>query len=200
MLIAIEGCIGAGKTTVAKGLATFRGSGLLLEDFATNPFLEAFYEHPSETAIETEFSFLLLHFHQLKMNANKILHAEVLSDFHLGKDLLYADLNLFEVPVRKVFGDLYSICERGVVSPDLIICLWATDDLIVQRIKSRNREFEQEIDTGYYANVNSEYRAFFSRYGGRKLDISMDEWDFVKDPELFARLSELVDIELSRIR
>src|SRR5690348_6351944 len=66
MLIAIEGCVGAGKTTVAKGLASRRGSKLLLEDFQSNPFLRAFYEDPIGNAIETEFAFLLLHFHQLK--------------------------------------------------------------------------------------------------------------------------------------
>ena len=55
MLIAIEGCVGAGKTTVAKGLASRRGSKLLLEDFQSNPFLRAFYEDPIGNAIETEY-------------------------------------------------------------------------------------------------------------------------------------------------
>src|SRR5438445_3820261 len=62
MLIAVEGCVGVGKTTVAKGLATLRGSKLLLEDFESNPFLRAFYKDPIGNAIETEFAFLLLHF------------------------------------------------------------------------------------------------------------------------------------------
>jgi deoxyguanosine kinase len=197
MLISVEGCIGVGKTTVAKGLAAFRGSNLLVEDFESNPFLKAFYEDPAGTATETELSFLLLHFHQLKINAKKIKQTEVLSDFHLGKDLIYADLNLHEDPVRNVFDDLYRICESEVASPDLMICLSSSDDLIVQRIKARNREFEQEIDTGYYVRVNSEYHAFFPRYKGRKLEIPMDEWDFVKEPLLFERLSNLIDKELS---
>ena len=66
MLIVIEGCVGAGKSTVVKGLAACRGSGLLLEDFQANPFLRAFYEDPVQNATETEFAFLLVHFHQLK--------------------------------------------------------------------------------------------------------------------------------------
>jgi deoxyguanosine kinase len=70
MLIVIEGCVGAGKSTIAKGLAARRSSKLLLEDFDANPFLRAFYEDPVEHAIETEFAFLLLHFHQLKNQAD----------------------------------------------------------------------------------------------------------------------------------
>ncbi len=58
MLIVIEGCLGAGKTTVAKGLAACRNSKLLLENFEVNPFLRAFYENPAENATETEFAFL----------------------------------------------------------------------------------------------------------------------------------------------
>jgi deoxyadenosine/deoxycytidine kinase len=63
MLISVDGCVGVGKTTVATGLASLRGSRLLLEDFESNPFLRAFYEDPVGSAIETEFAFLLLHFH-----------------------------------------------------------------------------------------------------------------------------------------
>src|SRR5207244_1516825 len=93
-LIVIEGCVGSGKSTVAKGLAACRSSQLLLEDFETIPFLRAFYEDPVGNATETEFAFLLLHFHQLKSQADVALRSEVITDFHLGKDLLYADLNL----------------------------------------------------------------------------------------------------------
>src|ERR1039457_6493372 len=108
MLIAIEGCFGVGKSTVARGLADFRRSKLLLEDFESNPFLKAFYGDPAGTAIETEFAFLLLHFHQLKAHADVSSRDEVISDFHLGKDLLYAHLNL-NSRVKKTFEDLYNI-------------------------------------------------------------------------------------------
>ncbi|MGH9433991.1 MAG: deoxynucleoside kinase [Terriglobia bacterium] len=78
MLIAIEGCFGAGKSTVAKGLALHRNSTLLLENFESNPFLRAFYENPTENALETEFSFLLLHFHQLKSQIGAASNSEVI--------------------------------------------------------------------------------------------------------------------------
>src|ERR1035437_4700187 len=101
MLIAIEGCVGAGKSTVVKGLAAFRSSKLLLEDFESNPFLRAFYEDPVGNAVETEFAFLFLHFHQLKGQVEAASRSEVIADFHLGKDLLYADLNLKDMRAKR---------------------------------------------------------------------------------------------------
>jgi deoxyguanosine kinase len=195
MLIVVEGCVGAGKSTVAAGLAACRGSQLLTENFEVNPFLRAFYENPAENAIETEFAFLLLHFHQLK-NQVATAKAEVVADFHLGKDLLYADLNLKDKRARHLFGELYQLVAGKIVSPDLMICLSATTDLLVQRIRLRKRDFEMDIELEYYARVNSAYEGFFDSYPGKKLRLQMDEWDFVKDPTLYERLSVLVNGEL----
>src|ERR1035437_8059874 len=120
MLIVIEGCLGVGKSTVAKGLASCRNSKLLLEDFEINPFLRAFYENPDANAIETEFTFLLLHFHQLKNQADAASRSEVIADFHLGKDLLYADLNLKDMRAKRLFGELYQLCFETTPRPALM--------------------------------------------------------------------------------
>ena len=143
MLIAIEGCLGVGKSTVAKGLATFRGSEALLEEFEKHPFLRAFYEDPIGTATETEFAFLLLHYHQLKEHARRIAEKEVISDFHLGKDLIYADLNLSRADVGGVFVDLFKICAGEIPAPALLILLSVSDELLIERIRRRARDFEQ---------------------------------------------------------
>src|SRR5277367_2700451 len=132
MLIAIEGCFGVGKSTVAKGLAAHRGSALLLEEFESNPFLRAFYRDPVGTATETEFAFLLLHYHQLKANATSIRKGETVSDFHLGKDLIYTNLNIPDPRVRKTFGDLYYLCLEKAPVPDLLVLLSSTDDLLMK--------------------------------------------------------------------
>jgi deoxyadenosine/deoxycytidine kinase len=197
MLIAIEGCLGVGKSTVAKGLAYFRGSGILLEDFESNPFLRAFYKDPASTAMETEFAFLLLHFHQLKTNAQSIGKGEIVSDFHLGKDLIYADLNLPDPRARETFRDLYALCLEKAPVPDLLVLLSSSDDLLIRRIRERDRDFEQQVDADYYASINAAYEEFFSRYEGRKISIAMNDWDFVKKPELYSMLSKLVDRELA---
>lgn len=197
MLIVIEGCVGAGKSTVVKGLAACRSSKLLLEDFESNPFLRAFYENPVENATETEFAFLLLHFHQLKSQADATSRSEVIADFHLGKDLLYADLNLRDTRAKGLFRELYELCVEKTPRPGLMIFLSATTDLLVERIRARRRDFELGIDPAYYGLVNAAYEEYFTRYSGKKLRIPMDEWDFVKDRELYKRLALLVDGELN---
>src|ERR1035438_8007799 len=151
MLIVVEGCVGAGKSTVAEGLAAFRKSTLLLEEFELNPFLRAFYKDPVGNATETEFAFLLLHFHQLKGHADTTSRSEVVADFHLGKDLLYADLNLKDVRAKRLFSELYELCAEKAPPPALVIFLSASTDLVLSRIRGRERDFELEIDPGYYS-------------------------------------------------
>lgn len=195
MLIAIEGCVGAGKTTVAEGLALRRRSKLLLEDFESNPFLRAFYEDPLKNATETEFAFLLLHYHQLKAQVNDS-QLEVIADFHLGKDLLYAELNLGDQHTKDVFRELYACLLKSTPSVTLMVYLSASTDLLVERIRVRKRDYELEIDPGYYGAVNAAYDQYFARYSGKKLRVRMDEWDFVGKPEHYSRLISTIDQEL----
>lgn len=195
-MIAIEGCLGVGKTTVAKGLAAYRKSQLLLEEFEKNPFLTAFYESPVENALETEFSFLMLHFHQLKKSASACGGSELIADFHLGKDVLYANLNLQDSRAKSLFVDLYKYCLKKGPSPQAVIFLSAPTELLVERIRKRSRDFEINFDPNYYAAVNAAYEDYFRRYSGTVLRIPMNEWDFVADETLYQRLSQMLDQQL----
>jgi deoxyguanosine kinase len=196
MFIALEGCVGVGKSTVASGLALYRKGTLLLEQFEKNPFLPAFYEDPAAYATETEFMFLLLHFHQLKSQIHNVQKHELISDFHFGKDLLYAELNFDDVKTLRMFKNLYDFLNAKLPHPDLLVGLSATTDMIIERIKRRDRQIEVKIDPAYYARVNSIYQNFLESYPGRKLIIAMDEWDFVAKPALYAKLSAMIDAEL----
>ena len=196
MFIAVEGPVGVGKSTVAKGLAACRKSEVLLESFDSNPFLAAFYEDPTANAIETEFTFLCLHFHQLKIRVKAVSRGELITDFHLGKDLLYAELNLKDPKMLRVFRLLYGLLTEQVPEPTLLVCLSASTDLLIERIRKRNRGFELRVDTAYYAKLNATYEKFFEQHPGRKLRISMDEWDFVETPDLYRKLSRLIDKQM----
>ena len=199
MLIAIEGCIAAGKSTVATGLADHRAQTLLLEQFEMNPFLRDFYQDPVGGAFETEFAFLLLHYHQLRKSERQILHQEVIADFHLGKDLLFAEMNMTGGELR-AFRQLSAICQTKVASPDVLIFLSASLSLIVDRVRARGRDFEQETPSTYYAALIAKYEEFYERYEGTKVRIAMEDWDFVKRPELYSKLSSLIDVALSSDR
>jgi deoxyguanosine kinase len=196
MFIAIEGCIGAGKTTVAQGLANHRNSSFLLERFEENPFLKSFYDDPIQNALETEFAFLLLHFHQLKALSSAPKNSETIADFHLGKDLIYADLNLKDNRALRLFRALYDLCSESTPHPDLLLFLSISTELLIRRIQTRMREFELKIDLGYYAVVNHAYEQFFEKYNGPKLRLPMDEWDFVHDVGLYRKLDTLIAAEL----
>jgi deoxyguanosine kinase len=196
MLIAVEGCVGVGKTTVAKGLAAYRKCEVLLESFESNPFLSAFYEDPQKNATETEFTFLCLHFHQLRTSATGFSGREMVADFHLGKDLLYADLNLRDASTLRVFKELHVILSEKVPEPSVLVCLSASTQLVTERIRRRNRDFELKIDPGYYADLNAAYETLFEEYACKKVKICMDEWDFIESPEKYQRLSDLVDQQI----
>lgn len=188
--IAIEGCIGIGKTTVAKQLSKItEESDILLEDFESHPFLVDFYQDPKYT-FETEIIFLLIHYHQLlKRGANTT--NLLIGDYYIGKDDLYADLNLDNTDELRIFKDLYRHLSQKVVSPDLIICLSASTDLIYSRIKKRNRAEENNISYEYIEKVNKGYEDFFVkiRKKYKTVNIDMNCWDFVKDRDLIFRLN-----------
>src|SRR6266478_9556452 len=109
-IIAFEGCVGAGKTTIAEGLAAVRATQLLLEDFSAVPFLEEFHRDPVGCALETEFAFLLQHYHQLRLAAREA--GEFVSDFAFAKDLVYAEMNMSDDRERSIFKDLFHVLEK----------------------------------------------------------------------------------------
>jgi deoxyadenosine/deoxycytidine kinase len=93
---------------------------------------------------------------------------------------------------------LYELLHSEVPAPNLLVCLSASDDLLLKRIARRNRDFEQKIDGSYYVKINSAYEEFFRAYKAPKLLISMDEWDFVQTPELYGKLSAMVNDKILR--
>jgi deoxyadenosine/deoxycytidine kinase len=197
MLIVVEGCVGVGKSTVAKGLAAVRHSEAFLERFDENPFLNVFYQDPVENALETEFAFLLLHYHQLKALNHKSGAVESIADFCFDKDLLYAKLNLTDSEFVEMFRNLHGALAARIPEPDLMICLTATNDLVLSRIRTRNRPAEQQIDPSYYTRLNSAYSKFFSEYRRPKLFVNMNEVDFLKEPSSFRRLSDRIDLSFT---
>jgi deoxyguanosine kinase len=197
MFIAVEGCIGAGKSTVVNGLAAYRGSFALLEAFEANPFLRDFATDPAANALETEFAFLLIHFHQLKSVRSIAGSKEVLADFHLAKDLLYERMNIVDARARELFEALYDVCVEQIPRLDLLVCLSAPSDLILDRIRARQREFELTLDPDYYIRLNELYEEYFQAHTGAKILVRMDPVDFCASPKLLHELSTRIDRELA---
>lgn len=190
-IVSFEGCVGAGKTTIAEGVGAVRATKLLLEDFSAVPFLEEFHRDPIGCALETEFSFLLQHYHQLRLAARE--NGEIISDFTFAKDLIFAGMNMTDTEERAIFESLFRLLERRLPKVSLVIFISASDELILHRIRERARNFELAIDPAYYRNLNAEYESFFAEYTGELLRISADELDFLADPKLFGWLSKEID-------
>src|SRR5579862_9464348 len=93
--IAIEGVIGAGKTSLALMLAERLQAKLILEEFEDNPFLAKFYEDPDHYAFHTQIYFLLSRYRQLQeLRQADLFHEYLIADYIFEKDRIFAYLNL----------------------------------------------------------------------------------------------------------
>jgi deoxyguanosine kinase len=190
--VAVEGCIGVGKTTLATKLTQFRRSRLVLEQFEKNPFLEGFYADPVANAFETESQFLLLHYHQLKA-VYRAAQGETITDFTFFKDLVFANTNLSDPSEEKMFLSLYEFLQARLAVPDLVIYLKGSDDLIIDRIQKRNRAMEVEIDVAYFKKLRKAYDELFESCPHRIHVINADKFDCLKGTEATQQLSGTID-------
>jgi deoxyadenosine/deoxycytidine kinase len=190
--IAVDGCIGVGKTTLATKLADARKAYLLSEHFEKNPFLEDFYSDPAAHVLETELQFLLLHYHQLKQ-IPRTSAGETISDFTFSKDLIFAGMNFRVATEKTMFVQLYEFLLERLQSPDLVIYLRGSDDLIVKRVRQRNRPIEQKIDVGYFKKLNKAYEDHFSRFDGQIYLIDADKFDCLDDPAVLNDICAAID-------
>ena len=191
MYICVEGCIGIGKSTVATLLSREISGHLLLEDADSNPFLSDFYSNIDLFTFETELSFLLMHYHQL-YKAMHESHSLIISDYFFDREKsVFADGNISCENEMLIFNLLYDNLRNRLILPDAIVCLSAPTDMIFERITSRNRASEWEISRDYVDMINNQYKGFFSELRSKffTIDINMEEYDFVKNPNLITSVS-----------
>ncbi len=177
--IAIEGVIGAGKTTLADMLAKTLGASVLLEEFEENPFLEEFYEDPKRYAFQTQIFFLLSRFKQMQELVQlDLFHQKIVSDYIFEKDRIFATLNLSEKEM-KLYDGIARLMEKEIPRPDLVIYLQASTRHLMENIRKRGRSYEKNIKEDYIAALNDLYNKFFFHYSKTPLlVINTDEIDF----------------------
>lgn len=194
--IAIEGLIGAGKTTLARRLAELWGGRLVLEEFDDNPFLPRFYEQPERYAFSVELSFLAQRYHQLKRVTEQDLFSPVtIADYSIGKSLVFASATLAPDEYA-LFLDLYRIMYADLPQPDLIVYLHLGLERVRERIRLRGRGYEQQIGAEYLLRLQERYMDHLQKSTGSKvLVVDMAETDLIRDLGAFERLISLVDEE-----
>jgi deoxyguanosine kinase len=189
--IAIEGVIGAGKTSVAALLADRLNARLILENFEDNPYLERFYEKPSEYAFRTQIFFLIERYTQLQqLHQKELFDSYIISDYLFEKDKIFAYMNLSDDELR-LYEQIVQSLDRNIVSPDLVIYLQSSVPRLMKNIMKRDRDIEKNLTEKYIDNLNEAYNYFFSRYrNSRVMVVNCEEADFVNNPADFENLVE----------
>lgn len=194
--IEICGGIAAGKTTLAR-LLSLSGTYACLEDFQANPFWEAFYADPVGTAFETEITFLLQHYHQIK-TAAKCANGFV-CDFALVLDLAYAKVTLDDGQ-RKAFAAVHREIHHGLPKPDLVIHLVCDPVIELERIKQRGRDVEQSITVDYLASLNRALAEVLKTEARSRNVLTIDSGavDFANCEPDQQRILEIVETRLAK--
>jgi deoxyadenosine/deoxycytidine kinase len=162
--IAVEGPIGAGKTTLTKLLANSFGYDTFLEQPSENPFLPDFYVNPSQAALGTQLFFLFQRVKQIQeLKQEDIFSSNKVSDFLLDKDKLFAKATLSSEEL-KLYEQIYNYLSIDLPTPDLVIYLQAETKTLYERVMHRGIEMEKTISFDYLDLLNETYKEFFFDY------------------------------------
>ncbi len=187
--IAIEGVIGAGKTSLTKKLCDHFGGREVLEKQDENPFLKDFYRTPRQFAFPTQLFFLLSRYRQQQeIPQRELFHDMIIADYIFAKDRIFASVTLED---RELFlyDKIATFLEQDIARPDLVVYLQSSTDRLLANIKKRNRDYERSISDEYIRELNEAYNQFFLNYKETPLLIvNSTEIDFVNKEEDFEEL------------
>ena len=162
--VAIEGPIGAGKTSLAQKLARHYGAQTLLEKPEANPFLERFYADRARYALPTQLYFLFQRVQQLAELRQLDLFRDLLfADFLLDKDPLFARLTLADDELR-LYEQILAQLRPQTPPPDLVIALQAAPATLAERVLRRGNPVEARVSEEYLAALVERYANFFHHY------------------------------------
>jgi len=187
--IAIEGVIGAGKTSLAKKVKDKLSAQLIVEQFEVNPFLENFYMDRKRYAFQTQMFFLVNRFkQQQELNQENLFTEHLVCDYLFEKDRIFAYLNLSGEELN-LYESLFPLLARTLRKPDLVVYLQSSVDRLMFNIKKRGRRIERNITRSYIEELSESYNHFFFRYNSTPLLIvNSTDIDFVSSESDFEEL------------
>ncbi len=199
--IAIEGNIGAGKTSLSTMISQDFNAKLILERFKDNPFLPKFYEDKNRYAFPLEMSFLADRYQQLSDDlAQYDLFADfIVSDYDVFKSLIFAKITLQEDEYA-LYDKLFRIMYKELIKPDLYIYLYQNTERLLENIKSRGRDYEQNIQPEYLMEINKSYLSFIKSQTNIKVKIiDISELDFVNNRSDYLSILEKIEETVSGV-
>ncbi len=188
--IAIEGNIGAGKTSLVTKIANDFNAKLILERFKDNPFLPKFYEDAARYAFPLEMSFLADRYQQLVDDITQfdLFKESVIADYDVNKSLIFAGITLPEEEFA-LYKKLFQVMHKEVPKPDLYIYLYQNTDRLLENIKKRGRKYEQSIQASYLQKLNTGYLEFIKNQHSENMKIiDVSEMDFIKNRADYLRV------------
>ena len=197
--IAIEGNIGAGKTTLATKIAEDFNAKILLEGFADNPFLPKFYKDQNRYAFPLEMSFLADRYQQLSNDLAQfdLFKDFVVADYHIFKSLIFAKVTLQDDEFR-LYKTLFDIIYKEMPKPDLYVYLYQNTNRLLQNIKRRGRSYEKEIQSDYLEKINRGYLDYIkSQTELNVLIIDVSDRDFVENQEDYLYILDEIQRKIS---
>lgn len=193
--IAIEGNIGAGKTTLAQLLAETMGGRLILEQFDENPFLPKFYKEPQRFALQVEMAFLIDRYKQLNsiLSEPNIFAQFTVADYMLAKSLLFSKINL-PPGDYKLYSLFFQLIHKKLPKPDAIFYLHSDTEQLQRNIKKRGRPYEQNINRHYLGKIERMYFEYFKQTPSlRVIVIDVNDKDWVSDMYAYQSLLKVID-------
>lgn len=195
-IVSFEGCVGAGKTSLANYFSYELKIEKVLEEYERNPFLKEFYEG-LDVNLETESTFLLIHHSQLKKAIRSCKDIFILADFSIEKDLVYARLNLNNKELN-VFENIYNYVIQEVGIPHAVIYIDLSSKVLRRRIFQRGRPYEINADIEYFKEYNDKVKEYFKNESKSKVYFfNVDDLEFDPDSE---KLSQIRTAALKIIR
>jgi deoxyguanosine kinase len=192
--IAIEGNIGAGKTSLAQKLSTDFNAKLILEEFEDNSFLPKFYKEGRRYAFPLEMSFLASRFNQLKKQLleKDLFQQTIVSDYIFPKSLLFSKVNLDE-DEYDLYVKLFDIINLQLPQPDLLVYLHNPIEKLKWNIANRGRVYEQQISDEYLQQLSESYQQYLlANQHLRVLMIDCSSLDFVANPDHYENMKALI--------
>jgi deoxyguanosine kinase len=194
--IAVEGPIGAGKTTLATMLAGELQLPVIKEIVDENPFLDKFYQNMDDWSFQLEMFFLCNRYKQLEDTVNEYIakNKPVISDYHIYKNLIFGERTL-KGTKRDKYREIYHVLTDDLPKPDIILYIRADLDTLLTRIAKRGRPFEEEIAPAYLQQLIEDYddaMASLAVSEPSTIIVTIDgtHVDFVGNPKDFAEIAD----------
>lgn len=193
--ITIEGCIGAGKTTLTKKLAEDFNAKLILERFEDNPFLPKFYANPEIHALPVELFFMAERYQHLKklLSEADIFKTFTVSDFLFQKSLIFAS-NTLNADELRLYRMLFDIINPTLPKPDIVLYLYAPVEKLLANIKTRGRDYEQNIPADYLQKIQNGYLEYFKQQSqSRIVLLNTTNLNFVENKNHYQEVIDLLN-------